>query len=322
MRFWDVRQWPHERELVDRALMTSGQMASGSIIVGVDGSDHAELAVLWAAEQAVLERRRLVVLYADPFLSRPPTRATAVVDPTALRRLVVDEMEAIVGAACASATRHWPDVDVEPLLVHSDPRQALVDASREAHLIVVGSRGRGMLRSMLLGSVSANVSRHAECPVVVLRPERGNPTRFGVLVGADGTAESQSVVEFAFRHASLRNLPLTIMHTYFDAGAAVAEYRGKVSEGPAAEVRILLAESVAGLAEKYSDVAVTRAFAHGLVDQCLVSTPQAWSLVVVGRHPIGSLTRALSSSVALTVLEHSEGVVAVVPEDEPSPNVS
>ena len=298
--------------------MTTGLITPGSILVGVDGSDHAERAVLWAAEQAALERRQLVVLHADPLLSQNSSFATAMVDSLELRRQVNEEMEAIASRASATATSHRPIIDVESLVVHSDPREALVDASRHAHMLVVGSRGRGMLRSMLMGSVSASVARQAKCPVVVIRPASGSPTQSRVLVGADGTAESQPVLEFAFRQASWRHLPLTIMHTYFDAGAAIAEYHGKVSEGPAAEVRLLLAESVAGLAEKYSDVPVTRAFSHGLVDECLVSTPHEWAMIVVGRHPLGSVTRALSGSVAITVLEHSKGVVAVVPEDGPS----
>ena len=313
----DVGPWRRHHVVAHCAPMTSGHITPGSILVGVDGSDHAERAVLWAAEQAVLEKRALVVLHADPFLSRNSSFATAMVDSVELRRQVNEEMEAIASRASATATSHRPIVDVESLVVHSDPREALVDASRHAHMLVVGSRGRGMLRSMLMGSVSANVARQAKCPVVVIRPESGTPTRSGVMVGADGTAESQPVLEFAFRQASWRNLPLTIMHTYFDASAAIAEYRGNIAEGPAAEVRLLLAESVAGLAEKYPDVPVTRAFSHGLVDECLLSTPHEWAMIVVGRHPLGSVTRALSGSVAITVLEHSEGVVAIVPEGGP-----
>lgn len=309
----------HQRLLVQSVGMTGGHITRGSIIVGVDGSDHAERAVLWAAEQAALETRRLVVLHADQVLTRTTTLPTASADPAELRRQVVVGMDAIVDEACAFATSRWPHLDIQALVVQTDPRQALVDASRHARLIVVGSRGRGVVRSMFLGSVSANVTRHAECPVVVIRPDHANATRSGVLVGADGTPESQPVVEFAFRQASLRGQPLTIMHTFFDAAAAVAEYRGEVYEGPGAEMRLLLAESVAGLAEKYSDVPVTRAFAHGLVDECLVNTPGEWAMVVIGRHPTNSLTRVLSGSVAITVLERSKGVVAMVPEEASLP---
>lgn len=267
----------------------------GSIVVAADGSKHANRAVAWAAEQAALERRSLVVLTAADI---SPHRTNA--------------------AAVMLARRTAPGLDVTGLAVADDPRTALVDASREAHLLVLGSRGRGTVRTMLLGSVSAAVSRLACCPVVVCRPRHDDLSGKGVLVGVDGTEDSRSVLEVAFAQASLRGQALTAVHCVWDVTAAVAGLRNVRIEdldlGPDDDAHRLLAESVAGFAEKYPDVPVTMRVTHGLVDDVLGGRTAAWDLVVVGRHPLDSVRRLVTGSIAAAVVERAQTTVAVVPE--------
>lgn len=271
----------------------------GSVVVAVDGSEHAERAMRWAAEQASLERRPLVAVS------------------------VGDDAGRIADEAVAVARQRHPDLAVPGMAILGEAREVLLDLSRRAHLLVVGSRGRGSLRSVLLGSVSSAVSSHAACPVVVCRPmsgdhEPGDPTRKGVVVGADATPESLPVIEFAYRQAALRGQPLTVLHCFWDAVAAVAQYRealGQDAEAPELEdLRALLSQSVAGLAEKYPDVPVTLTLKHGLVDEALSPRHDGWDLVVVGRHPMTSRVRVLTGSVASTVVEQARTTVAVVPE--------
>jgi nucleotide-binding universal stress UspA family protein len=263
-----------------------------SVVVAVDGSAQAERAVLWAAEQAFLERRRLVAVSAG------------------------DEADLFVEEAVSVARALHPDLAVHGAAVSGDPREVLIDLSGRARLLVLGSRGRGALQSMLLGSVSAAVSAHATCPVVVCRPLSGQVQR-GVVVGADATPESVPVIEFAYRQAALRELPLTVLHCFWDAVVAVAQYRqasGRQVEAPELEdLRAVLAESVAGLAEQYPDVPVTLTLEHGLVDEALSPRHGGWDLVVVGRHPMTSLARVLTGSVSTAVVERARSTVAVVP---------
>ena len=270
------------------------ESAEGSIVVAADGSDHAERALDWAAEQASLERRRLLVVS------------------------VGEGDRSLADGAAETAQRLHPQLSVEALLLPGDPRRVLIDLSSRARMLVMGSRGRGALKSMLLGSVSAAVSTQAACPVVVCRPAGSHHTTRGVIVGADGTQESLPVLEFAYRQSSLRGLPLTVMHCFWDAVVAAAGLRhasdAVLSDPDLEDLRALLAESVAGFTEEYPDVPVTLSLKHGLVDETLSPRGEAWDLIVVGRHPASSVSRVLSGSVAAGVLERARTTVAVVPE--------
>lgn len=190
-------------------------------------------------------------------------------------------------------------------------------------MIVLGSRGRGAVRSMLLGSVSAAVSTHADCPVVVCRPRRGGEDMPGVLVGIDGTREGLTVLDFAFRQAALRGLGLTVLHCFWDAVAAVAGHRQRrglpFQSSDLEDLRVTVAESIAGFAQTYPDVRVTTRLEHGLVDEVLAPRGEVWDLVVVGRHPVTSLSRVLTGSIAVAVLERAHSTVAVVPEELAAP---
>ncbi len=298
--------------------MTTQSITPGSIVVAVDGSKHAARAVSWAAEQAHLERRPLAVLHAAGE-GDVRTAAMAAIDkirPDALPDLLRHASD-VVDDAVDLAHSIWPDLTITAHPLTGDPRQALVEASTHAHLIVMGSRGRGVFASMLLGSVSAAVSKHASCPVVVCRPLPDGTTAQGIVVGADGTPESLPLVEFAFRQASLRQLPVTVLHCFWDVVAAVTGVQETDQPDEATQdLQLLLTESVAGLSEKYPDVQVTLRLAHGLADEGLAHLSERWHLIVVGRHPVNTLGRLLTGSISTTVLERARCTVAVLPEAE------
>ena len=300
----------------------------GSIVVGVDGSDHADRALVWAAHQAALEHRSLTLLHGFDPTGRTIVGALQLESDDRLEllhtlrraaRITLDE-------GVDRVQEIEPDLEVHPLLLDTDPRQALTEASRTAHLVVLGSRGRGPLRGLLLGSVSLAVSQLSVCPTIVCRPRGEEPDTRGVLVGADGSPASRPVVDFAFRQASLRGVPLSVMHCFWEVVAATSSTDGPVStsgpvEGPAegpAEMRVLLAESVAGFSESYPEVEVHLELARGLVDRALVSASPTADLVVVGRRHQNALARFLHASLSAAVLERAAGTVAVVPEADPA----
>ena len=164
--------------------MTTPQISLGSIVVAVDGSGHAARAVQWAVDQAGPVRRPLVVVNAAGEGDVRSAAWAELAHPYPYGPSdVLHSSRVIVDDAVDLARGMRSDLTIVPMPVVGDPRQVLVDLSPRAHLIVMGSRGRGTFRSMVLGSVSASVSRHAACPVVVCRPLSPEPLTHGVVVG-------------------------------------------------------------------------------------------------------------------------------------------
>jgi nucleotide-binding universal stress UspA family protein len=151
---------------------------SGSIVVGVDGSDASHDALRWAAEEAQLRSTALVALHAWSFVPAQP-----IGDPGMLAvpagdlagQLNAENDAAQIGLdqAVEDALGGGSDVELERRLVEGDAGEALVAASKDAELVVVGSHGRSGFKAALLGSVSRHVVDHAACPVVVVKSPPG-----------------------------------------------------------------------------------------------------------------------------------------------------
>ena len=267
----------------------------GSIVVAVDGSTHAGHAVAWAARHAHLAKRQLVVVH----VTGPENR-----DAAGIVKSAVGAVHAVAGDVATLA---------EP--TGGDPRVVLVEASRRADLLVMGSHGRGVFLSLLLGSVSAAVAKHAACPVAVVRDPDGDATVHRVIVGADGTPESRLIVEYAYRLASLHRVRVVVVHSYWDVVAAVNGVEETPIHDPeTADLGAGLAELVAGLAEDFPDVEAQLVLRHGLVDTVLTAGARPGDIVVVGRHDGDSPAKFLASSIATAVLERARSTVVVVPQ--------
>ena len=140
------------------------------IIVGVDGSDHSRLALAWAMREAVQRHVPLTVIAVRPAPVRPATRIywpvpdypedshEAELARTAVREFA-DKVASEIGGAA-------PEVTVT--VTTGDPAEELVMASRDADMLVVGSRGSGGFARLMMGSVSSKVMHHAACPVAVI----------------------------------------------------------------------------------------------------------------------------------------------------------
>jgi nucleotide-binding universal stress UspA family protein len=275
---------------------------SGTVVVGIDGSPSSIRALDWAIEHATLERRPLTLAHGID------AAGSAWADPTGgSHRAIVDAMaddgRRLVEQARAHVAERSPGLVVHESAWLADPRVTLLKLAETASAVVVGSRCRGPVASLLLGSVSAALARHAPCTVVVVRPSNPGLVRNGIVVGADGSASSPATVEFAYRQASLRHLPLTILHC---TGSPV---HGATDD----DLRLAAAEPLSGLAEKFSDVRATLEVVQGTAADQLVHISERMDLVVVGAHHGGRLSALLDGSVARVVVEHASCPVAVVP---------
>lgn len=154
--------------------MTYAEAVAGAIVVGVDGSAASRAALRWAAEEARLRGAALVALHAWAYVPPPPIGEPGMIPIPAgdlAGQLEAERMaaQAELEAALADAFPEGvPDL-VEPRLVEGDAAEALEREGASADLLVVGSRGRSGLASVLLGSVTRHVVDHAPCPVVVVK---------------------------------------------------------------------------------------------------------------------------------------------------------
>jgi nucleotide-binding universal stress UspA family protein len=269
----------------------------GAIVVGVDGSADSDRAVAWAARAAARQSRALHLLYALDDITDP------------------DDAERVLAQARAHAEQTSPaaaPVTVE--VVDSAPVPALLAVAAAAQLIVLGARGHGAFAGMVLGSVSQHVSRHATCSVVVVR-EQADPRTRRVVVGVDGSPESEKALGFAFDLAAADAAPLAVIHGWRFSSAGRAGAAVPVSADIADQTRAgerLLAEQLAGWAEKHPDVAVTREAIPVHPARVLTDAAEHASIVVVGSRGRGAFAGLLLGSVSQAVLHHAKCPVAVV----------
>ncbi|MEV4860225.1 universal stress protein [Streptomyces ossamyceticus] len=147
--------------------------ADGPIVLGVDGSVAGQKAVDFAFAEAALRNAPLVALHTWTTWNAP---MPAPQDPSAPYanppEALAEEEEQQLAEALAGRQERYPGVVVEHRVVHGGTREALIEASRSAQLLVVGARGRGGFAGLLLGSVSQALLHHAQCPVAVVRGEQ------------------------------------------------------------------------------------------------------------------------------------------------------
>jgi nucleotide-binding universal stress UspA family protein len=137
----------------------------GRIVVGIDGSDGSRAALHWALDETRQRGSRLDVVLAwqTPYLGEVSGLVLVSMTEEAEQRardLLADVADGIVA--------DHPDLEIVPMLAEGRAAPALLDAAEGADLLVVGSRGRGGFKSLLLGSVSSACVHHAPCPVAVV----------------------------------------------------------------------------------------------------------------------------------------------------------
>jgi nucleotide-binding universal stress UspA family protein len=302
--------------------------ASAPVVAGVDYSQTSAAAASYAAWEA--ERRgvglRLVHGYvpAEQGEEAPPA-------------VPFDDNQRIVAAeehfaeAMLQVRRDHPQLPVSVKVVAGSGAMSLVNESKTASLVVVGALGGGGFDGLLLGSVAAQVSQHARCPVLVVRP--GPTGRIGpgpgsgpVLVGIDGSSQSVDVLGFGFDEAAARAVRLVAVHVW-SVPDVTARTVGTVWSFRPTSARAqlddaanqILEEALAGWQQKYPQVVVERRTVHGespahtLLE---VATDVAADLIVVGSRPRGD--GPVLGSVSQALAAHARACVAIIEPGEPT----
>ncbi|MFI8089521.1 universal stress protein [Streptomyces sp. NPDC086080] len=271
--------------------------ATMPLVVGVDGSAPSLDAVDWAAREAVLHAVPLHLVHA----AAPGQDASGPITTASER--------AEDGAAGLRLSTEVP---------RDDAVSALLRAGRKAFALVVGTRGRGGLTGLLLGSVGLAVAARADCPVVVVRGSREHRSgRFGrIVVGVEDGEESDTAVEYAFREAHVRRCELLAVHAWSAPPGALPEpppgswYALEAHRRPPAQV---LDDALRGPAKRYPGTTVTRRVVEGPARQALLEAAAEADLLLVGAGERRGRPGLQLGVINHVLLHHAPCPVMVVP---------
>jgi nucleotide-binding universal stress UspA family protein len=137
------------------------------VVVGIDGSEQSKRALRWALEEARLRGAGLRVVHAWMWASATFSGFAGPVISETIESMQKAAVE-LVGGLVTEVVGPDPDVEIETLVVEGAAAPSLIEAARDAEVLVVGSRGHGGFAGLLLGSVSQQCAHHATCPVVIV----------------------------------------------------------------------------------------------------------------------------------------------------------
>jgi nucleotide-binding universal stress UspA family protein len=282
-----------------------------TLVVGIDGSTGSAEALRWAIDEARRRDQTVAAIYAwtnryggdcivPPLVSMEQAHA---VEASILEHAVDEVVDGVT------------DVVVTRQAIPGSPAATLIDAAKDAQMLVVGTRGRGGFAGLLLGSVSHQVLAHAPCPVcVVPGGPSTRPAVQRVVVGIDGSPGADAALDWAIAEARLRHAELDVFHvwsfpmTAYVPGTASAQITIGGMEGGAYDIL-----DVALAARDLDGLAVHRRVREGSVADVLTKAADDADLLVVGARGRGGFAGLLLGSASYECASHSPCPVVVVP---------
>lgn len=274
------------------------------IVVGLDASESARQAARWAADEAVRGHLPLKLVGAV-HMPTPSYFGAVAIDVDFTGELAAETEHRLAEAQAGLAADH-PEVDISTGVMAGLAIPALIEESKTARLLVLGSRGLGGFSGLVVGSTATALVAHGHCPIVVVR---GTPQGGPVVVGVDGSPASEAAVAIAFEEASERGAELVAVHTWteYTADGAYAAAHQFVVDWALVETQQQeeLAERLAGWQEKYPDVRVRRVVTRDRPVRCLLNETTDAQLLVVGSRGHGGFTGMLLGSTSQALVYHA-----------------
>jgi nucleotide-binding universal stress UspA family protein len=274
---------------------------NGSILVGYDGSPDADLALEWAAQTALLERRAVSVAIIDdpgalPGVAWMPEDYWIQIEQQASRLLDKAGLE-----------------DGDVIRRHGAVVPTLIALAHDASLVVLGSRGHSRVGEILIGSVSQHLAGHAPCPVAVIRPTE-SPDVSRIVVGLDGSRSSEAALTFACRRAHVTGEKVSAVRAA-RFGPVRLDWLGDLPPSLGTfleEEEQELAQSMVDAVAAHPDVTIESEFITRRPAQALVDTSRDASLVVTGSRGRNAFAGMLLGSVSHEVLHRAHCPVLVM----------
>jgi nucleotide-binding universal stress UspA family protein len=305
--------------------MASSSTDSRPVLVGLDGSANAELAMWWAADIAVAAKRplRLLTSYSLPVMvglgaaagyMGPMLTSEEIHQIDAAHRQAIEQAKTKVLAA-------HPDLVIETYLDQGSPATALLKASEDASMIVLGTRGIGATHALVLGSVSYAVAHRAKCPVVLI-PESSDRSKPGrVVVGVDGSKNSIEAAIWALHFAESQNRSVELVSAWHYPYAAMSPEIGMVMGPDIEELRSAMLRDARKIVQAVkqqlsvaegSTTSITTDVVEGSTTEALIEHAQPQDYLVVGSRSRSMLAAALLGGTTLAIAHRSRSPIVIV----------
>lgn len=296
---------------------------SNVIVAGVDGSPSSTAAAMWAADEA--QRRNAGLRLVQAYSVSVGFAGPGVMIPTNIFDDVRQWAKTVLTSVADAVRAAHPDLDIDAQLRHDVPFVALREAGSHALMTVVGTHGTSAVMDSLVGSIPVRLASHGPGPVVVIRADpavASAQNRGAVLVGLDGSADSERALSFAFEEASLRETSLVALHCWGARSDSFRlpyppESRDEAAQEPLLR-RVQLAELLSGWSDKYPDVRVKPVIREGQPAAEILRYCQHGdgadgpAMIVVGSRGHGGFAGLLLGSTSQALIAHSSCPLVII----------
>ena len=286
------------------------------VSVGVDGSESSTRALQWAVREGALRGAPVRAVLAWGYLDQHRATAGGDFDPSYGEGDALEALDAFVLEAVGPEAAE----DIERVAVCALPAPGLLEAAAGDPLLVVGARGRGGFKGLLLGSVSQQVLHHATGPVAIVRPDgltRSEDTMERIVVGIDGSEVSRRALRWAIAEAGMRGATLDVVHSWHMPYVGGYPYAGVPFDTASfeSEAQQLLDEAVDSEDTTALPEPAHRILVLGSPAQVILETAKGADLVVMGSRGLGGFKGLLLGSASHQVAQHAGCPVVIVPPE-------